>query len=129
MFVFTLPNKCNKSYTFNCTMYFWTQKSIFLAHALSYIYGLQLSCIGSRWHIPQVHQSSNANVMDCIVKVIASHHKIKCSGDSGNTISCIFPEGNIHHLPIFMAIEPLNYGKAITVKDKNKFLQASGTGP
>lgn len=62
--------------------------------------------------------------MDSTVKVIVSHHKIKCSGESGSSISWIFPLGHIHLSTSFMGTEPLNYLKAITVKDKNKFLQA-----
>lgn len=62
--------------------------------------------------------------MDSTVKVIVSHHKIKCSGESESSSSWIFPLGLIHLFTSFMGTEPLNYWKTITVKDKNKFLQA-----
>lgn len=87
--------------------------------------GLIFSLAGNgNWRVLLVYQDSYTSVMDSTVKVIVSHHKIKCSGESGSSISWIFPLGHIHFSTRFIGTEPLNYWKAITVKDKNKFLQA-----
>lgn len=103
--------------------YSFKSKSVRLKFTRGTSADIRPGCNGN-WQVLLVYQDSYTNVIDSTVKVIVSHHKIKCSRESGSSISWMFPLGHIHLSTSFTGTEPLNYWKAITVKDKNKFLQA-----